>query len=119
MKRKGLGILLAAILAVSGPATAVFASDFGEPEIDLFLSESVEEDSFSSGEEEEEEAVFTDSEAPILTEQGAYRAHYEGGYISKEQFEQWKQTGEEPENWVQVGFYDTLVSPEELFAKMN
>lgn len=119
MKRKGLGILLVAILAVSGPATAVSASDFGEPEIDLFSSESVEEDSFSSGEEEEEEAVFTDSEAPILTEQGAYQAHYEGGYISKEQFEQWKQTGEEPENWVQVGFYDTLVSPEELFAKMN
>lgn len=143
MKRKRLGILMAVIFAVSGPATAVYAADseeldifaaenefdeqgqsgqiveeIKETDMDLFSSEMTEEEDFSSGEGDRSEE-FTDSEVPVLAAQGEYRAHYEGGYLTKEQFEQWKQTGEEPDNWVQVGFYDTLVSLEELFAKMK
>lgn len=123
MKRKRLALVLAAIMAMSGISHTTMVS--GAEFTDASALEMVDEEADTEGVfVSEEETVFTDEEAPEAQVDAPktdeeYRAHYEGGYITREQFDHWAETGEEPEDWVQVGFYEELVTSDELFAKMK
>lgn len=129
MRKKGLALFLAAIMTMSGmiQVSAVYGAEFTDAVSADFDSgteeredESYAEDAFLSEESFAAEAVeFADEEAPEAMTAEEHRAHYEGGYITREQFDNWAETGEEPEDWVQVGFYEELVTPDELFAKMK
>lgn len=126
MKKKRLALVLAAMMALSsaGQTAAVSAAEFTDevisedvqeptaeeaaPEIaeevmdeEITVSEAPEifadteeEDLFSAG---TEEIVFGDTEeTPVAEEQDEGKALYEGKFISEEEAEHLKETGEEP-----------------------